>query len=143
MIDQALQLLKSHGCKITRQRRAMLEYLSGFRDSYVDVTAVDAHMRSLFPGMSHDTIYRNIREFAAIGILETKRQSNGSSVKYQCDFTNMHHHHFVCRRCGRVQEVKICPLDFKKQLPGCVIEDHRFEITGLCPECAKSEGKLK
>ena len=139
MIDQALQLLKSHNYKITKQRRTMLEYLSGFRENYVNVTKIDEHMRELFPGISHDTVYRNIREFAEIGIFETKSRPNGTCVKYQCDFNQMHHHHFVCRKCGRVQEIKICPLDFQKQLPGCVIEDHRFELTGLCSECAETE----
>ena len=113
MIDQALQLLKSHNYKITKQRRTMLEYLSGFRENYVNVTKIDEHMRELFPGISHDTVYRNIREFAEIGILETKSRPNGTCVKYQCDFNQMHHHHFVCRKCGRVQEIKICPLDFQ------------------------------
>ena len=77
MIDQALQLLKSHNYKITKQRRTMLEYLSGFRENYVNVTKIDEHMRELFPGISHDTVYRNIREFAEIGILETKSRPNG------------------------------------------------------------------
>ena len=136
MIDQALQLLKSHNYKVTKQRKALLEYLSQHSDSFLSVTSVDAYMRTLFPGMSHDTIYRNIREFEEIGILEKKNRQGGASVKYQCDFDNFHHHHFICQKCGRVYEVK---LDLSQiindQLSGFEITDHRFELYGICAQC--------
>lgn len=61
MIDQALQLLKSHNYKITKQRRTMLEYLSGFRENYVNVTKIDEHMRELFPA---SVMIRSIAIFA-------------------------------------------------------------------------------
>ena len=72
MIDQAIQLLKSHNYKITKQRRTMLEYLSGFRENYVNVTKIDEHMRELFPGISHDTVYRNIANLPKSAFLKQK-----------------------------------------------------------------------
>ncbi|MCP0887246.1 transcriptional repressor [Ligilactobacillus sp. WILCCON 0076] len=141
MLDEALYLLKSHNYKITKQRRSLLGCLySNCRTHYINVIEIDTYMRKLYPGMSHSTIYRNIREFNEIGIIEMQNKASGACVKYQCDFSNLHHHHFICRNCGKVQEVQMCPMDvFESQLPGCKIEGHRFELYGLCKECAQQE----
>ncbi|WP_282708602.1 transcriptional repressor [Ligilactobacillus sp. Marseille-Q7487] len=143
MLTEALQVLKRGGYKLTKQRKSMLEYLSRFKHQYVDIKTIDAHMRKIYPTMSHNTIYRNIKEFEELGIVETRRKAGGASVKYQCDFDNVHHHHFICRNCGHVQEIQMCPLEvFADQLPGCLIEDHRFELHGLCANCQRKLAKV-
>ena len=142
MLTEALRVLKRGGYKLTKQRKSMLEYLSRFKHQYVDIKTIDAHMRKIYPTMSH-TIYRNIKEFEELGIVETRRKAGGASVKYQCDFDNVHHHHFICRNCGHVQEIQMCPLEvFEDQLPGCLIEDHRFELHGLCANCQRKLAKV-
>ena len=143
MLTEALRVLKRGGYKLTKQRKSMLEYLSRFKQQYVDIKTIDAHMRKIYPTMSHNTIYRNIKEFEELGIVETRRKAGGASVKYQCDFDNVHHHHFICRNCGHVQEIQMCPLEvFEDQLPGCLIEDHRFELHGLCANCQRKLAKV-
>ncbi|MFK5676766.1 MULTISPECIES: Fur family transcriptional regulator [unclassified Ligilactobacillus] len=142
MIKEALILLRQNHYKVTKQRRALLTYLSQFEQQYVDVTVVDEYMHRLFPGMSHNTIYRNIKEFSELGIIETQTRVHGMCVKYQCDFQHTHHHHFICRRCGRVIEVEVCPADLVgDQLPGCQLEDHHFEVYGLCAQCVHQTDK--
>ena len=138
MINEALRVLQSHHYRITKQRRSLLEYLCGVKEQYVSITQVTEHMKQLYPGMSYNTVYRNLKDFSELGIIETKNKPTGACVKYQCDFDRLHHHHFICQNCGRVREVKMCPLAiFQDQLEGCVIEGHRFELYGLCPKCAK------
>ena len=136
LIADAVRILKQNNYKLTKQRRSLLEYLSDNQHEYLEVTQVDKHMREIYPTMSYNTVYRNLREFEQIGIIETKSQAGATNVKYQCDFSNMHHHHFICRNCGAVFELDECPLDyFQEQLPGCKIEGHRFEIYGICDKC--------
>ena len=143
MINDALKILKLGGYKLTKQRKSMLEYLSRFKHQYVDIKTVDAHMRQIYPTMSHNTIYRNIKEFEELGIVETRRKAGGAAIKYQCDFEHVHHHHFICRNCGQVKELQMCPLDvFSAQLPGYLIENHRFELHGLCDKCCKKLVKI-
>ena len=93
-------------------------------------------MRQAFPGASHNTVYRNLEEFQEIGLVELSSQSGGMVVKYRCD--ESHHHHFICQRCGRVQEIQLPTIDWDfltQQLPGAEITGHSFELYGLCAQC--------
>lgn len=138
-IEQATQVLKENNFKITKQRRAMIDFLVGnATQKFVDVTSIDDFMRKTFPKMSHNTIYRNISEFANLGIVERQVQGDRASVKFQCDFQHEHHHHFICSNCGKVIELKDCPLspEITNQLAGCKVTGHLFQIYGLCPQCA-------
>ncbi|WP_283679272.1 Fur family transcriptional regulator [Lentilactobacillus sp. Marseille-Q4993] len=137
-IEEATNVLKTNNYKITKQRLAMLNYLvEEASKKYVEVTKLDAYMRESFPKMSHNTIYRNISEFEDLGIVEKQANGDHQSVKFQCDFKNEHHHHFICNNCGKVIELDDCPLseEIVAQLPGCKISGHLFQIYGLCQEC--------
>lgn len=119
---------------------AMLEFLvNTATKKFVEVTSIDNFMRQTFPNMSHNTIYRNISEFAELGIVERQVQGDRASVKFQCDFEQEHHHHFICSNCGKVIELKDCPLskEITDQLGGCKVTGHLFQIYGLCPECVQ------
>ncbi|EHO49279.1 Fur family transcriptional regulator [Lentilactobacillus kisonensis] len=139
-VKEATSVLKSNHFKITKQRMAMLEFLvNTATKKFVEVTSIDNFMRQTFPNMSHNTIYRNISEFAELGIVERQVQGDRASVKFQCDFEQEHHHHFICSNCGKVIELKDCPLskEITDQLGGCKVTGHLFQIYGLCPECAQ------
>lgn len=139
-VKEATNVLKSNHLKITKQRTAMLEFLfNTAKKKYVEVTSIDDFMRQTFPNMSHNTIYRNISEFADLGIVERQVQGDRASVKFQCDFEHEHHHHFICSNCGKAIELKDCPLsqEIVNQLQGCQVTGHLFQIYGLCPECAQ------
>lgn len=110
----AVKILKANGYKITRQRQSLLELLAQSGDRYLELTELDRLMRLQFPKMSHNTIYRNVKEFAALGIVEENQNENDgkTEVKLDCNEQHAHHHHFICNQCGKVQELKMCPLSF-------------------------------
>ncbi|MFC6260849.1 Fur family transcriptional regulator [Levilactobacillus fujinensis] len=135
-LSAAVAILKKNKLKLTKQRHALLEFLLTNQGHYTDVVTVDAYMRTEFPGMSHNTVYRNLKEFEEVGIVEQNTEQERTRVKYQCDFHHQHHHHFICQNCGKVIELQMCPMDFfTAQLPGCEIAGHSFELYGLCAEC--------
>ncbi|UDM32322.1 Fur family transcriptional regulator [Lentilactobacillus laojiaonis] len=141
LIDEATKILRDNKLKITKQRKAMLDYLANnAKHCYVDVTKIDEYMRKTFPRMSHNTIYRNIDEFTQLGLVERQAQGDQAAVCFQCDFKNEHHHHFVCNQCGKVIELENCPIDPKimAQLGGCQISGHLFQIYGECADCVNS-----
>ncbi|WP_125573874.1 Fur family transcriptional regulator [Levilactobacillus huananensis] len=135
-LNAAVAVLRKNKLKLTKQRHALLEFLLTNQSHYTDVVTVDAYMRTEFPGMSHNTVYRNLKEFEEVGIVEQNTEQERARVKYQCDAQHSHHHHFICQNCGKVTELQMCPMAFfTDQLPGCEVTGHSFELYGLCADC--------
>lgn len=144
LTQRAQTILKQNHLRWTKQRKMMIELVARDPERYIDITEVDHYLRQSYPGLSHNTIYRNFKDFARLGIVELRRHHDQMQVKYRCD--SDHHHHFICDVCGRVQEIQMPPLDlqfFEKQLPGIKITGHRFELHGICAQCLKKVGDIK
>lgn len=142
-VRQAQALLKENHLRWTKQRKLIIEKLAQEPDRYINIAEVDHFLRQTYAGMSHDTIYRNVKEFETLGIVEVRQQQDQMQVKLCCD--SRHHHHFICDVCGRVQEINLPPIDWdflKSQLPGAEITDHRFELHGICADCRKKERSI-
>lgn len=132
-IEEALTILKDAGYKYTDKREYILTYFTK-EDRYRTARDLLDYMEKHFEGISFDTIYRNLNLFDELGILETTELDG--ERHYQISCTNHHHHHFICKVCGVTQEIEYCPMDrLPKELDNFVIEDHKFEIYGLCPVC--------
>ncbi|RCF84257.1 Fur family transcriptional regulator, partial [Enterococcus faecium] len=88
-------------------------------------------------GVSYDTIYRNLHDFAEIDLLEETDLNGEMKFRFHCCQGEIgHHHHFICTVCGTTKEIHMCPMNyFEEQLGGCTIEGHRFEIFGRCENC--------
>ncbi|KRN58395.1 metal uptake regulator [Limosilactobacillus secaliphilus] len=137
-IEKAKTMAKAHGMRWTQQRNRLITIMQSSEQRYVPISDVDNAMRIYYPGVSHNTIYRNLKEFQELGIVEIARRSGGMVVKLSCDPAYQHHHHFICQRCGRVQEIKMSADQLaycEKQLPGAKITGHSFELYGICADC--------
>ena len=66
-MEKAIEVLKKNHYKVTKQRKDLLEFLSKFTVQYVSINDIADYMRSLYPGVSNNTIYRNLTEFEEIG----------------------------------------------------------------------------
>lgn len=144
LVEQARTILRDNGSRWTKQRQQMMEILAEAPDHYIDFTKVDQRLRENNPGLSYGTVYRNLKEFENLGIVETRQDDEGMQVKACCD--SNHHHHFICDVCGRVQEIKMPPIDiefFAKQLPGAKISGHTFELHGICADCQAKQKSSK
>ncbi|SDM85218.1 zinc uptake regulator, Fur family [Psychrobacillus sp. OK028] len=133
-IEKAWDILKNEGFKKTDKREQILNIFSE-TEKYITAKDILNVMKKEHPGMSYDTIYRNLSTFVDLGILEETELTGEKHFRMQCE-ADHHHHHFICMSCGNIKEIPFCPMEvLQNAIPGYEIENHKFEIYGNCPSC--------
>ncbi|WP_033542975.1 Fur family transcriptional regulator [Planococcus sp. CAU13] len=133
-LQKAWDILKDKGYKETSKRNQILELFAN-DERYLTARDLLDVMQRDYPGMSYDTVYRNLATFVSLGILEETELSGERHFRMQCE-SDSHHHHFICMDCGKIKEIPLCPMDLLgAALPAYEIDNHKFEIYGRCPEC--------
>ena len=120
----------------TRQRSAvlaLLDELDGFR------TAQDLHalLRERGDAVGLATVYRALQALVDDGLVDVLR-SDGEAAYRRC--SPVHHHHLVCRSCGRTVEVEGPAVEsWASRVAaehGFADVQHQLEVFGTCPACA-------
>lgn len=136
-LEEAWRILNRNQFKRTKNREIILGFFS-HNDRYLTAGDVRAFMEIENPGISFDTIYRNLTTFAELGILEETELTGERHFRMHCD-PGVHHHHFICTLCGKTRNIPDCPMELiSVNLPGYQIEGHKFEVYGKCPTCLAS-----
>jgi len=85
------------------------------------------------------TVYRTLQALAEGGDIDMLRTEDGEAIYRRCSAT--HHHHLVCRSCGRTVEVEGPTVerwsDSIASEHGFTEVSHTLEIFGTCPDCAQ------
>jgi Fur family zinc uptake transcriptional regulator len=133
-VEQALALLKEKGYKYTGKRETMVE-LFNREDRYLTAKEVMEAMQHEYPGLSVDTVYRNLSLFEELGIVEATEWEGERRYRFHCG-SGDHHHHLICKLCGRTKPLHVCPMNAVLGEPSdFTITGHKFEIYGYCSEC--------
>ncbi|UEJ83089.1 transcriptional repressor [Brachybacterium halotolerans subsp. kimchii] len=120
----------------TRQRTAILDAL-GRQDDFRSAQQIHEQMRADGETVGLATVYRNLQTMAHGGQVDVLVTDDGESIYRQCAQSG-HHHHLVCRECGRTVEFQAPQVeDWARRVArehGFTDVDHTMEIFGLCPE---------
>lgn len=130
--------LKESGCKLTEQRRLIIRF---FEEEPGHYTAQEVYERvkDICEKINFSTIYRNLELLCNMGIIKKLDIESGIS-HYELNKPG-HHHHVVCKGCGDMKEIDVCPYESiqNKELKALGFEatEHKFEIYGYCSKCTK------
>ena len=122
--------------RTTRQREAVsavLASVSEFR------SAQDLHdlLRQRGDAVGLATVYRTLQSLADAGEVDVMRTGDGEAVYRRC--SSGHHHHLVCRTCGRTVEVEGPAVEAwaqaEAQRHGFTDVAHTVEVFGTCADC--------
>ncbi|WP_433529463.1 Fur family transcriptional regulator [Micromonospora sp. CA-263727] len=120
----------------TRQRSAvsaLLAEVEGFH------SAQDLHamLRERGERVGLTTVYRTLQSLADASEIDVMRPPGGENLYRRC--SEGHHHHLVCRVCGRTVEVAGPAVetwaDRVAAQHGFTDVSHTLEIFGTCPTC--------
>lgn len=132
-LKNATNILKQNGHKMTNRRQEIINYFDQ-SDGYRTAKDLYAYMETNFKGISYDTVYRNLHLFHDLNILESTSLNAEKHFRMNCG--DHHHHHFICNLCGSTKKINLCPMDdVTSMLDNYLIEDHKFEVYGVCPTC--------
>lgn len=135
MPSHPANLLRQHGLQVTAQRLAVLRAVSARPHCRADEVVEDA--RAEIGSISRQAVYD------ALGILSEKGlirriQPAGSPALYE-DRVGDHHHHVICRSCGKMADVA-CAVGERERASaaadsGFRVDEAEVIYWGICPEC--------
>ncbi len=137
-LESYLSILKAEGFKLTPKRKSVI---SLFIKERRILAPQDVHqkLKAVITPLGLPTIYRILEELASIGVLVPVVSDDRLLSYALCCKPQEHHHHFVCRKCHKVEEVDYCNFEaisklIAKKLGG-LVERHSLSIEGLCVRC--------
>ena len=121
----------------TRQRRAVAEAMASF-DDFRSAQEIHELLAERGETVGLATVYRTLQRLAEAGEIDMLRTEDGEAIYRRC--SDSHHHHLVCRGCGRTVEVEGPAVErWTRAIAdehGFADVSHELEIFGTCPSCA-------
>ncbi|MCI6583592.1 MAG: transcriptional repressor [Mobiluncus sp.] len=123
----------------TRQLDAVLHAVRGEKD-FLSAADVFTKLKTAGETVGLATVYRNLASLAASGVLDQLRSPDGTMMYRECGVAH-HHHHLVCRNCGKTEEFQLKGMEETlgelARKNGYSDIEHVVELTGLCADCGE------
>lgn len=128
--------IRGAGLKLTPQRLAVLDYLQR-ASGHPTAEQIGAEVNRRLPRAARATVYNALRALRDAGLVSEVRLG-GATARY--DVNRAPHHHFICRRCGRMEDVSAeaaGPINAPEVGEGYAVEGCELVLRGLCPACSR------
>ncbi len=122
------------GLRCTPQRYAVMSFLMECK-SHPTAAEIFEAVNRLDPRSSRATTYNNLRDLVDAGLVR-EVAVEGRAARF--DAKGVRHHHFVCDRCGTVEDVQWfdVPKPASRTLGKRVFRECEVIFRGLCTKCA-------
>jgi Fur family ferric uptake transcriptional regulator len=135
------EFLRDNGLKMTGPRETVLEAFLKV-ERHVTAEELLEEARRIDPSIGQATVFRTIKLLADAGLAREACPDEGAR-RYEHAYKHAHHDHLVCVGCGTLVEFQDPSIEraqdaiYRKY--GYKPSNHRLELEGYCPACAKKK----
>lgn len=132
------ETLREQGYRLTPQRLLILSAIHG-TDHHISAEEIYEQVCAKYPNVNISTVYRTLELLKELGLV-TETDLGGGKFRYH-SLEKGHHHHLICRKCGRIFELDEAVLN---PIEGTILRKYGFKadlshlaVFGNCVECQK------
>ncbi len=126
--------LEAIGLRCTPQRYAVMAFLME-HTGHPTAAEIFKAVNRADPRCSRATTYNNLRDLVEAGLVR-EVAVEGRAARF--DVKGMRHHHFICDRCGKVEDIEW--YDAGRPASGSlgkrILREYEVIFRGLCAKCA-------
>jgi Fur family ferric uptake transcriptional regulator len=137
------EVLQQKGYRLTPQRMMVIEALHD-ADRHISAEEIYEQLHARYPYSNISTVYRTLELLKELNLV-TETDFGEGRVRYHVAEKG-HHHHLLCRTCGRITDLDESVL---YPLRDALRRDYDFDadlrhiaISGICCECRKNRAQL-
>jgi Fe2+ or Zn2+ uptake regulation protein len=133
-VEAIKKSLKDRGLRCTPQRYAVMAFLLK-HTRHPTAAEIFAAVNRADPRCSRATTYNNLRDLVRAGLVR-EVAVEGRAARF--DAKGMRHHHFICDRCGNVEDMEWydLPRPASSSLGKRNLRQSELIFRGLCAKCA-------
>lgn len=130
------EALRERGYRLTPQRLMVLEAIEA-SDDHISAEEIHSRAHARYPYMNISTVYRTLDLLKEEGLVAESDLGGGRFLYHPVG--KAYHHHLVCRKCGRVQDIEAAAFgnlrkEIKDRYGFDAVFDH-MAIFGTCGSC--------
>jgi Fur family ferric uptake transcriptional regulator len=137
--EHARSALNAAGYRRGGARNAVVEALAR-HDCAVTALELDDELRRRKPAVGRASVYRALEQLEQLGLVQRLEVSRGVAGYERVEPGGEHHHHAICRHCGRMVPFEDPSLeraiDRLSSEISFEVTDHDVILRGLCERCA-------
>jgi Fur family ferric uptake transcriptional regulator len=124
-------------------QKAAVKHALGEATGFVSAQQLHQTLKNHGSSIGLATVYRTLADLAQAGDADSLQSNEGEVLYRAC--TNAHHHHLICRECGKTVEIEAERVekwaDEVAQEHGFSEPSHNIDIFGNCAACHSAKSK--
>lgn len=134
------EIIRKAGHRVTPQRILILDSLCEI-GRHTSLGEIYARVHAADPAADRSTLYRTLKLFVDLGLIVAA--DTGTGETYYEIAKPRPHHHLVCRRCGKEQEIEHAIMqgmfDQVYQAFGFRADTDHLVLFGICADCQRTQ----
>jgi len=138
-VEHALAALRDAGYRRGGARTAVVETLARHECAVTALELDEELRRRRKPRVGRASVYRTLDQLDELGLVQRFEASRGTASYERVNPSGHHHHHAICRRCGRIEAFEDRDLERAiarvSDAVGFEVAEHDVVLRGLCERC--------